>query len=161
MFGWGAQFDAIGDKKSFATATSACVINNFKILCSSNSPVRTNVSSRTCSFFVPTRGAVTTGQFNGDQFFLEPGKIGAFAPAGNRIGSADSRSTVILDFDPLRLRTTASAMFGVETGWLIDFSSVQQVYLEQGGVKYLDILMNLCGALDNMGGDANLLNIRV
>ncbi|TCT01653.1 AraC family transcriptional regulator [Aquabacter spiritensis] len=150
MFGWSAEYDAIGDASAFATQQSFSLVNGLKLSCMSHTPIRTRVETDEVSFFLPIDGGPIESTVNGLPVRCEVGANALLAPEGERIGEGSHRSLLVAGLDKRRLAQTARAMLNLDEVKL-DLGSPTIVPLNAAGVDFDLILRSACNILDACG----------
>ncbi|MQT13473.1 helix-turn-helix transcriptional regulator [Rhizobiales bacterium Sp-1] len=147
VLGWNAEYDAIGEAGAFATQQSSTIVNNMRITALAHTPIRTRVQSDALTFFMPIDGGSIRSQVNGDAVTSAPRETALLAPAGERIGTGDGRSLLMISLDPSVMEQTARAMVRDWSGSL-NLQRPLIMPLVTGGVNFDLILRNASMALD-------------
>ncbi|WP_454918252.1 helix-turn-helix transcriptional regulator [Xanthobacter sediminis] len=147
MFGWNAEYEALGDRSAFATQQSSAIVNGLKLTCLAHTPIHTRVDSNELSFFMPVEGGPIHSTVNGDKVECEVMANALVAPEGERIGTGGHRSVLIASLDRQRLWQTARAMLSRDEARL-DLDRPSVMPLSAGKVNFDLLLRGACRALD-------------
>lgn len=147
LFGWTAEYEALGDTSAFATQQSSASVNGLRLSCLAHTPIHTRVDSQELSFFMPVEGGPILSTVNGDRVACEVMASALVAPEGERIGTGGHRSVLIASLDRQRLWQTARAMLSRDEARL-DLERPSVMPLRAGTVDFDAVLRSACRALD-------------
>ncbi|MFG1425108.1 helix-turn-helix domain-containing protein [Roseixanthobacter glucoisosaccharinicivorans] len=154
VFGWNAEYDAIGDASAFAIQQSFSVINGLKLVCMSHTPIRTRVETDEFSFFMPMDGGPIHSKVNGKEILCNVATDALLAPEGERVGEGNNRSVLVASIDRRRLLHTARTMLGQDEIKL-DLGNPTVLPLNVGGVNFDLMVRSACNLLEacNLSGE--------
>jgi AraC-like DNA-binding protein len=150
---WLSEYEAIGPRKDFCKKVARVEMAGLSATAISHTEIRTKVLSHAgLQVFIPYSGAPINSVVNDVPVMLESGEGFLFAPDGDRTGIGGTRSVVILDIDPHRLRDTAGAMLGGDSASIIDcdFGIPRVVAARRGHFSFHNALSHLFGYLDDV-----------
>jgi AraC-like DNA-binding protein len=159
VMGWKGVYESLDEKEQFFSSSASCDINQVKLTSVSNSRIYTKaVSDDTSSMFIPTAGDQSVSIVNGKRFEWGVNSVGLYAPAGERIGYAGTRSVLIMDINHARMQQTLSAMLQRPISLTEQLKNPQGLAMEHHGINFAKAFTHLGAQIDSFGGHSQALN---
>ncbi len=145
------RYEALGAVNLFSNKTKTIVVNGMKLVSVANTPVSVEVGdTKDFTLMIPFAGKSTT--VVGREKYQWLPQLGAmFLPALGRGGDSSERASLMLDLDPLRLKSTALSM--------LDFPEREEIDLHLDRARLLELaspigsfnrmIRNLCFLIDD------------
>ena len=153
------EYAAVGSNSDFASKAVTLQINGVKLVASANTAVVADIgTSEDITLMIPFAGTNVSRVGNVD--FRWQARQGAmFIPEVGRGGVCGTRASLMVDLDPSRLQRTARAMLGYGEVAEIDMRlhEARVVALRTAQNDFDGIFRSLCGMVDSVRSDANLL----
>ncbi|MCF8167381.1 MAG: AraC family transcriptional regulator [Rhodoferax sp.] len=153
------EYAAVGSNSDFASKAVTLQINGVKLVASANTAVVADIgSSEDITLMIPFAGT-NVSKIGSVDFRWQAGQGAMFIPQVGRGGVCGTRASLMVDLDPCRLQRTARAMLGYGEVAEIDMR-LHEARVLKLRTPYNDfdgIFRNLCGIVDNVRSDADVL----
>lgn len=158
--GWNTEYGRLISAKDWVCRSASVQVNSTKLVVVAHAPTMTKaISNHSATIFFPMSGGANNSKVNGTNFSWNTGQHALYAPEGERVASAGTRSVLMIDVDKNRFLTTLNIMSGLcQNSSNFDFGSPLQIPLFVNNVSFISIVHGFCGLIDSFQQSQDLLD---